>query len=116
MKVRSHDLDRRLEALGHRLVRRDPEKFATWNIIPTRRKCWLGLANLDVVESLATQMEDDLRLEFGRWLDGMHLSPPVGPEALVSLARQFLVESKGFPLGYVGDILRRWYEPVGVRE
>ncbi len=112
-RVRSHDLDKRLEALGYRLIRVDPREYATWAIIPTRKRVHLGVPNLDSVQSIAERMEEELWLEFGQWLNAQPAKNL--PSAMVNelgYAEQFLSVVKGLTGEGAAAIVRRWYEPT----
>lgn len=109
---RSHRLDQRLEALGYRLVRQDPQQFSCWGIIPTRKRCWLYIPNLDSVQSVVERLEEGLWLEFGRWLEERHIEDRLAIEQELDQAEHFLKAVKGMADEHVATVIRRWYEPT----
>lgn len=112
-RVRSHDLDKRLAALGFRLVRQEPETYASWAIIPTRRRVYFSMPNLDAVQSVIERMEEALWLEFGRWLGEHHITiGKLGAARELGQAENFLKNTKGMASEHVAVILRKWYEPT----
>lgn len=111
-QVRSHGLDKRASALGYRLVRVDPEQYATWAIVPTRKRVHLGVRNLDSVQSVIERMEESLWLEFGNWFTVGFGHEPQRLVCELGQAEHFLSVIKGLTDEGTASLIRRWYEPT----